>query len=326
MKNIGKKIKSFANTSILIASVIGMSSSTVAENDLLSNLSVTDNMVKLSDLFSNTGAKGEEIVLTAPAPGKSIQISSYQLEKIANKYALDWQKPDYLKRITLNREGLPVKADDIQRLIRENLELDGIAGGIAIRIFGHRKGIFLPITSSIYDIEVSEIDVSERQDRFSAILSLPFSGQERKQLRITGSIEQVETVPVFARTIKPGEIIAESDINWQDVSIKRINNRTISDMDTLIGQTVKRPVRAGKMLVTSDVQTPVAVGKGEHLTLIYKAGAMQLTTGARALETGGIGDIINVMNIQSRQSVEAKITSPGIATVTSYNVLKLASR
>ncbi|UTW54182.1 flagellar basal body P-ring formation chaperone FlgA [Kordiimonas sp. SCSIO 12610] len=295
-------------------------------NDLISNLSVTDDMVRLSDLFTDTGAKGEEIVLKAPAPGKSMQISSYQLEKIATKYSLDWEKPEYLKRVKLTREGTAVKIGDIQQIIKDQLDAEGISDDVAVKIFGHRKGVYLPVTADIYDIEITEMEVSDRQDRFSATLNLPIGNDESKTLRITGSIDQIEAIPVFARTIKPGEVISEDDITWQDVSIKRISNRTISSANALIGQTVKRPIKAGKILVASDVQTPVAIAKGEQLTLIYKVGSMQLTAGARALENGGVGDIINVMNLQSRQSVEAKITSPGLATVSTHNVLTLASR
>jgi flagella basal body P-ring formation protein FlgA len=321
-QHMRKALKSTFISSLMLV----LSAPAFSASDLRQHLSVTDSMVKLSDLFTDTGEFGEEIVLEAPAPGKTIQISSFELEKMAEKYDLEWEKPDYLKRVRLLREGSAVKPDDIQSLLKDHLINQGIDEGIAVKIFGYRSGVYIPLDADIYDIEVTDLSIGDRRDRFSAVLKLPVSHNQTKELRITGSIDQVETVPTLARAIKPGEVIAETDIRWNTISIRRINSRTIQNAADLIGQTVKRPVRAGKILMTSDIVTPTAIDKGEQLTLVFKIGAMQLTAGARALERGGIGEVINVMNSKSRQTVEARITAPGIAVVESANVLKLASR
>jgi flagella basal body P-ring formation protein FlgA len=310
----------------MAAIMMSLTSTSAFASDLRENLSVTDDMVKLADLFTDTGKHGEEIVLEAPAPGKSIQISSFELTRFAKKYALDWQAPEFLKRVRLSREGSPVKPTDLQQLLQEHLYQSGINDNIAIRIFGYRKGVYLPLDASLYDIEVTDLDISDRQDRFSAVLKMPLGNNATKDLRITGSIDQVEAVPVLNRSIKPGDIITESDIRWDTIAIRRINNRTIQNANDLIGHTVKRPLRSGKILMTSDIITPVAIDKGEQLVLIFKVGAMQLTAGAQALERGGIGETISVMNLKSRQTIEAQITAPGIASVTNNNILKLASR
>ena len=74
------------------------------------------------------------------------------------------------------------------------------------------------------------------------------------------------------------------------------------------GLTPRRMIAAGKPVKANDVQAPRIVARGEAVTLIYKAGALNLTARGKALEFGAKGDVIRVVNTQSNRSIDAIVT------------------
>lgn len=60
--------------------------------------------------------------------------------------------------------------------------------------------------------------------------------------------------------------------------------------------------------------TNTAVRRGEMFTLVYVAPGLQLTTRARALADGAVGDTIRAVNLQSNRPVEVTVTGTGAAT------------
>jgi flagella basal body P-ring formation protein FlgA len=298
----------------------------VSATELRPNLTVTDSVVRLGDLFTDAGEKSETVLFEAPLPGKYVQISAFELTKIATSHGLNWQKPDYLKRVKLNREGTLVSADDIKAVIQTRLGEENLSGNNEVRIFGLRKGIYIPVDNDIFDIEAESLEISDRQDRFTAVLNLPVSDAEFKQLRITGAIEQVLLLPVLNRLVAPGEIIEAEDLSWENISAKRINGRSIRNEASVVGFAARRPLQPGKMLMSTDLDKPMAVEKGSKLTVVLSSGLMTLTASARALEGGGIGETIRVMNLKSKQTVEAVITSAGMAKISHGRGIALAGR
>ncbi|MBI1252292.1 MAG: flagellar basal body P-ring formation protein FlgA [Alphaproteobacteria bacterium] len=78
-----------------------------------------------------------------------------------------------------------------------------------------------------------------------------------------------------------------------------------------------RALRVHPLAARSDDQgatADAAVRRGEMVTLVYVAPGMQLTTRARAMQNGAIGDVIRVTNLQSNTAVDATVTGPGAAS------------
>lgn len=85
------------------------------------------------------------------------------------------------------------------------------------------------------------------------------------------------------------------------------------------GLTEVRVLRAAGVRVTlppsSGAQTTgeAVVRRGETVTLVFSAPGVQLSTNARALEGGGMGDNIRLVNLSSNRTINATITGPGAA-------------
>jgi flagella basal body P-ring formation protein FlgA len=136
-----------------------------------------------------------------------------------------------------------------------------------------------------------------------------------RHVRVAGRIHRVSGGPVLARRVMRGEIISERDIEWLQLRSGRIPHNTVLDADALIGLSPKRTLRAGAPVRMSEVQQPVLVSKGAHVTLGLETPSRTVTARGRALEDGARGDTIRVTNAQSHTVVEGEVTGAGTVAV-----------
>lgn len=71
---------------------------------------------------------------------------------------------------------------------------------------------------------------------------------------------------------------------------------------------------SARFQATSTPTGDIAVHRGEVITLVYVAPGLQLTTRARAMSDGGVGDAVRLVNLQSNRTVDAVVTGAGAAT------------
>ena len=63
-------------------------------------------------------------------------------------------------------------------------------------------------------------------------------------------------------------------------------------------------------------ETPVMVEPDQGVTLIYQAEGLHLTVLGKSLENGTEGDVVNVMNLQSKRTVSGTVTGRGQVSIT----------
>jgi flagella basal body P-ring formation protein FlgA len=65
----------------------------------------------------------------------------------------------------------------------------------------------------------------------------------------------------------------------------------------------------------SDLQKPEMVARNENVTITYEVPGIILTMRGQALEAGTQGDLISVLNVQSKKPIHATIIGPGRVSV-----------
>lgn len=108
-------------------------------------------------------------------------------------------------------------------------------------------------------------------------------------------------------TMKRGTQITADDI--------KIHSDNESEYQALaaqyVGMSVVRTISSGAIVRPRDVAEPVQVRRNSSVKMIYRLGRMEITATGRALGEGRMGDIISVMNIDSRKRVEGRVTGMG---------------
>ena len=118
-------------------------------------------------------------------------------------------------------------------------------------------------------------------------------------------------IVVAARTIRPQTVIAPEDLVMRDLVVPG----AVMDPDLLIGMEARVALYANRPIQPGDVGFPATVDRNQLITLIYQNGNLLISTEGRALDRAGPGDVIQVMNLTSRSTVNARIGANGAAYV-----------
>lgn len=120
-------------------------------------------------------------------------------------------------------------------------------------------------------------------------------------------------IPVLARGLASGEIIADGDLDW--VPAGAGDRGVAARADQVVGRQARKPLAPGMAIPLSALRTPVLVERGALIALTATLPGIALSTTAKALEQGGLGDTVRVMNASSNRVVQAVVTGPGTAAV-----------
>lgn len=115
--------------------------------------------------------------------------------------------------------------------------------------------------------------------------------------------------PVAARTIRVGEVLSETDLKAEDAS-------AAARVPDFVGLEARRAIYAGRPVVAGDLGPPTLVRRNAVVTMLYQDGALAIRAEARALDPGGEGEMVRVINLGSRQVVRAMVVGENTVEVT----------
>lgn len=197
---------------------------------------------------------------------------------------------------------------EIVEALRLSLQAKGLSGDIRIALAKRPRVMRVPQDATIM---VLGLDYAPRTNRFSARIGATGPDADDRSFRLTGRAVPVIAMPALTRTVPAGDIIEKADISWIEIEAGRLPRDALADIDAIVGKSARRPLPAGRLLRQRDVSTPVVVRKGDLVTMVVIAPGLQLSATGRVLENGGRGDLVRVMNIGSKRTVQAVVWSSG---------------
>ncbi len=272
---------------------------------------VSEAVVRLGDLFETASAAADTPVAYAPQPGRRAVFDARWLWRVARAYDLAWQPLTRHDRVVVERDSIVLGREELEALILNALaEKDVDVDNARLRLAQTGTEIAL-LNDPAADLIVDDVLYDHRQHRFVASLIATGPGVADRRFRLTGRLEPMSEVPVPARRIAAGAVIGAGDLTWTALPSGRIKRNTVMDQGRLIGMQARRTLPPGGTIRAGDVGEPVVIAKGEPVTIVLSAPQMLLTARGRALEDGGRGSVIRVVNDQSRAVIEAVVTGPG---------------
>ena len=307
MKQRHLVLSKIAGALALVALCIGTARSQVIAQprvELKPSLSVVGPMITLGDIFDNAGDAATTNVIAAPRPGARIAIDAKSLAALAADHGLDWENANGLATVEVARASRRIDAQAIGDAISKALGLQ--AGGRDLDVRLLQAGlVFNAPADDPSDLKVDIVSFDQPSGRFEAQVTAP--GGDRAL--VNGTADEVMSVPVLARPFQRGEIVQEADISWIKARIDSMGRQVITDPGQIVGLAARRPLRSSQPLITGDIERPSVVAKGALVTMSYKVPGMMLTDQGRALESGAMGDEINVLNERSHRTVQAIVVS-----------------
>ncbi|WP_299592123.1 flagellar basal body P-ring formation chaperone FlgA [uncultured Tateyamaria sp.] len=114
------------------------------------------------------------------------------------------------------------------------------------------------------------------------------------------------------RTLRPGTLITSADLTVREGLQPGMFDRVVE----VIGQEARIALYAGRPIPFEAIGAPAIVNRNQIVPLFFNAGGLSITTEGRALERGGIGDRVRVMNLNSRATLFGLVQEDGSVKVT----------
>lgn len=115
-----------------------------------------------------------------------------------------------------------------------------------------------------------------------------------------------------AVTLQRGHIIEPGDIK----ATPSTTEQAYRSLDKYIGQQMRRTIYAGARLNQNHVTRPILIKRNTRINMSYRIGRLEMTASGRALDEGGEGEVISVMNLESKRRVQGVILPDGSVEVT----------
>ncbi len=280
---------------------------------------VQDDVVMLSDMFMNIPAAADKPIFQSPAYGQRATLNSRQLAYLAWQHGLAWRPAHALVKLVIIRDSLKLSSPDLAQAVQLEAAktLAGKADAVMVALDNTGQQIFLPHNAepklSVEDFRLLP------DERFTAVVkidAMPLAAAELPQhIEVAGRLVLQRRVPVLTRRLETGSAIETQDVDYALLPERQLQADVILDVAALEGAELRRVMSAGQPLRSADLRPKRMVVKNELVEILFRQGGLELTTQGRALEDGALGDVVSVLNLQSRTRITGRVSATGQISV-----------
>ncbi|WP_316368186.1 flagellar basal body P-ring formation chaperone FlgA [Candidatus Thiodiazotropha sp. CDECU1] len=122
-------------------------------------------------------------------------------------------------------------------------------------------------------------------------------------------------VVIATRDLARGQAITKADVKLEISDTTHLLRGYYESVDEIVGRTLKRTLRRGKVVTPSLLVVQKTVARGEQVTILAAAGSIEVRMQGKAMKNGNPGDLIPVMNVKSKKKLQARVISEGLVRV-----------
>lgn len=281
---------------------------------LKEKISVYGDLVTLGDMFENAGDASDTAVFRSPELGTTGVVGAQRVASAARQHGIEWKNPGGIDEVVVNRPGRLVTLEEVREIIGERAGEDGETWTVSFdrgaKPFHIDPRVEAPVT-------VKHFYLQPRSGKFRAVISVDNPPYPVRDKEYTGrAYPSVEAV-VPARVIERDAMIVREDLKVVQLPRTRVSNSAIETIEDAIGMAARRRLAPGRAIRRGDLEEPKLVKRNSLVTLVYRAPGMVLKAKGRALDDAAKGQTVQIVNLQSKRTVEAQVTGAGMASVSS---------
>ena len=133
---------------------------------------------------------------------------------------------------------------------------------------------------------------------------------------LSGEVEVHAPVLVTTQSLPRGSLLSSANLELQNQDISALRSMPLRNLDQAAGLQLKRALGAGSVLYLSQVEQPLAVRRGEKVTVLAVRGAVQISVPGESLEDGRPGEQIRVRNRASQKTIQVWVVRRGVVQTT----------
>jgi flagella basal body P-ring formation protein FlgA len=284
---------------------------------LRASVSVTSDVVRVGDVIDNAGTFSQIAIYRAPDLGTTGTLPTAQVIAALRAHQVIGVDTKDIKEVTVTRLARSVDAKDIQDAVARAIEHRGGLGDAA--------NLTLTFDRDVQDMRLDAFNtgamqaVAVRYDGRSTRFDVTFEigndvNAAPTRLRFTGSAIETVEAAVLTRNVERADMLKSSDIIVERRPKLEVGGDAAGRQSSL-GMQMRHPMRAGQALRVADLAKPDLVQKDQGVTVIYQTAGLYLTTRGKAIDSGTEGDVVNVVNLQSKRTVTGVVTGRGQVTI-----------
>ena len=309
-------------TALLAASAAAASAQTrndaIAAPALRASVTVSGDIVRIGDIVDNAGTAAQIAIYRAPDLGTTGALPVAHVLNALRAHQVIGVDTKGLREISVTRLARTLEAREIELAIARALERrNGLGDAQNISVtFDRDPGDVRLDASNTGGMQASAVRYDPRNSRFDVTFEIANeNGTSSTRLRFSGTAIETIEAAVLARNVERNEVLKSSDV----VVERRPKAEVGADAaarDRAVGMQARRQLRAGQALRVADLARPDLVQRDQNVTLIYQSPGLYLTVRGKALEGGTEGDVVNVMNLQSKRTVSGTVSGRGQVSIT----------
>lgn len=131
----------------------------------------------------------------------------------------------------------------------------------------------------------------------------------------TADLRIVADYAVAASDIPVGRVLTADDVKATHGELRDLPLRRVPTADVLVGARALRAIAAGTTIQSSFVIVRRLIEPGDKVTVVASAGAVEVTATLVAADGGQAGDVIRIVNPETRKYLRGRILRAGFVEV-----------
>jgi flagellar basal body P-ring formation protein FlgA len=276
---------------------------------LRSSVTVESDVVRIGDMIDNAGTSAQIAIYRAPDLGTTGSLPTAQIIAALQAHQVIGVDTRDIKAVSVTRLSRAFEGKEIEAAVAHTLEHRnglGDAANLALTFDRDLRDVQLE-ASSTGTLQPASVRYDTRSRRFDISFEISNDAATASTtLRFTGTAVETVEAAVLTRDVERNEVLKSSDV----IAERRPRSEVGGDAAArrlAVGMQMRKQLRAGQALRTSDLAKPDLVQRDDNVTLIYESSGLYLTIRGKAMESGTDGDVVNVLNLQSKRTVSGVV-------------------
>jgi flagellar basal body P-ring formation protein FlgA len=289
----------------------------IAAPALRASVTISGDVVRIGDLIDNAGTAALIAVYRAPDLGTTGTLPAAQVLAVLRAHQVIGVDTRELRQIQVTRLARTLDGKDIEQQVARALEhRSGLGDAANLKLTFDRDVQDLKLeASNTGAMQTLSARYEPRSARFDVSFEIANDNVAAPtRLRFTGTAIETVEAAVLARDLDRNEVIKSSDVVVERRPKAEISGDAAT-RDRAVGMQARRQLRAGQALKVTDLAKPDLVQRDQNVTLIYDSVGLYLTVRGKALDNGTEGDVVSVLNLQSKRTVSGTVIGRGQVSI-----------
>ena len=296
----------------------------IAAPVLRASVTVSGDLVRIGDVIDNAGSASQIAIYRAPDLGTTGSLQVAQVLTALRAHQVIGVDTRDLREISITRLARTLEGKDIELQVARALERrNGLGDAANLSLTFDRDVQDLRLEASNTGAMVpAAVRFEPRSNRFDVTFEIANSSGTATptKLRFTGTAVETVEAAVLARGIERNEVIKLSDVTMERRP-RADGGADVAPRDRVVGMQARKQLRAGQALKIADLAKPDLVQRDQSVTLVYESTGLFLTIRGKALENGTEGDVVSVMNLQSKRTISGVVVGRGQVSISTPRLL-----